>query len=101
MRTLLFTGAITLALVGPAGAQMCGAPQPGAAAQSGGMAGCMGMMQQSQAADDPMAETPANPPTMSGMMCPCCRNMAMMGGMHQGAEPKKTEPKHDMPMPKQ
>ena len=101
MRILLFAGAVTLALVGPAGAQMCGAPQQGAAAQSGGTAGCMGMMRQGQAADDPMAEKPANPPMMGGMMCPSCRNMAMMGGMQHGAEPKKTEPKPDTPAPKQ
>jgi hypothetical protein len=57
----------------------------------------MGMMQ--QATQDPMAEKP-NRPMMGGMMCPCCRNMAMMGGTGHGAEPK-AEPKQDMPMPKQ
>ena len=98
MRMLLLTDAATLALVGAASAQMCGAPQAGATGQAGATAGCMGMMQ--QATDDPMAEKPVNRPMMGGMMCPCCRNMAMMGGTGQGAEPK-AEPKQDMPMPKQ
>ena len=64
-------------------------------AQSGGMS-CMGM-QQAQA-DDPMAEK-SNKPMMSGGMCPCCKNMAMMGGMKQSGD---AQPKHEMPMaPKQ
>jgi hypothetical protein len=97
MRALLLAGAITFALGGTAVAQMCGAPQPaGATAQASGM-GC-GMMRQAQA-DDPMADKPAEAPKASGMMCPCCKTMAMMGGMKHDAQPK-AEPKHDMPMPK-
>ena len=96
MRTLLLAGAVTLALGGTAFAQMCGAPQ-GTTAQSG-MSGCMGM--QAAQEDDPMADKPAEKPKAAGMMCPCCKNMAMMGGMKQDAQPK-AEPKHDMPMPKQ
>ena len=95
MRTLLLAGALTLALGGTAIAQMCGgAQQSSATAQAGGM-GCMGMGQQAQV-DDPMADKPAQP-MMSGMMCPCCKTMAMMGGMKQGGE---AQPKHDM-APKQ
>ena len=96
MRTMLLAGAVTMALGGTALAQMCASPQ-GATAQSG-MSGCMGM-QQAQA-DDPMADKPAEKPTASGMMCPCCKNMAMMSGMKRDADPKGA-PKHDMPMPKQ
>ena len=98
MRTLLLAGAVTMTLGGTALAQLCAAPQ-GATAQSSGMSGCMGM--QRAQADDPMADKPAEKPTASGMMCPCCKNMAMMSGMKRDAEPKGTEPKHDMPMPKQ
>ena len=101
MRRILIAGAATLALTGTAIAQMCGAPQGTAqSAQSGSMAGCMGMMRQADT-DDPMADKPAQKPATGGMMCPCCRNMAMMGGMQHGAEPKKTEPKPDTPAPKQ
>ena len=53
-------------------------------------------MQQAQA--DPMAEK-SDKPMMSGGMCACCKNMAMMGGTKQGGD---AQPKHDMPMaPKQ
>ena len=96
MRTLLLAGAVTLALGGTAIAQMCGgAQQSSTTAQAGGM-GCMGMGQQAQA-DDPMADKQTTKPMMSGMMCPCCKNMAMMDGMKQGGE---AQPKHDM-APKQ
>ena len=96
MRTLLLTGALTLALSGTAFAQMCGAPTNNTTAQAGGMGGCMGMMRQAQT-DDPMADKPANKSTMGGMMCPCCKNMAMMGDTKQGGD---AQPKHDM-TPKQ
>ena len=95
MRTLLLASAMTLALGGTAIAQMCGGGQQ-TTAQSGGM-GCMGGMK--QAVDDPMADKPAAKPMMGGMMCPCCKSMASMGGMKQDAP--QSEPKHDMPMPKQ
>jgi hypothetical protein len=98
MRTLLVAGAMTLALGGTAFAQMCGGTQATATtAQAGGMS-CMGM-QQAQASD-PMAEKTETKPMMSGgMMCPCCKNMAMMGGMKPGGD---SMPKGDMPMaPKQ
>jgi hypothetical protein len=55
-------------------------------------------MRQAQA-DDPMADKPTQQPQAGGMMCPCCKNMAMMGGTQ--SETPKAEPKHDMPMPKQ
>ena len=94
MKTLFLT-ASALALFGfaqPAEAQMCGPGQQAQAPTSGGM--MCGMT--GQAADDPMADKPAQKPQQSGM-CPCCRNMAMMrgGGMMQ---------QHNMPgieMPKQ
>jgi hypothetical protein len=79
-KTLFGLGAATLIGIGfslPASAQMCG---PGQQAQAstpaqGGMM-CGGM---AQAADDPMANKPAQAPQASGM-CPCCKNMAMMRG---------------------
>ena len=86
---------MSLALGGTAIAQMCGGGQQ-TTAQSGGMS-CMGGMK--QAADDPMADKPAAKPMMGGMMCPCCKSMASMGGMKQDAP--QSEPRHDMPMPKQ
>lgn len=96
MRTILLAGAFTLALGGTAFAQMRGSMQQPSSttAQAGGMS-CMGM-QQAQASD-PMAEKPADKPMMSGGMCPCCKNMAMMGGMKEGSD---AQPKHEM-VPKQ
>lgn len=97
MRTILLASVVTLALGGTAFAQMCGGgslQQTATTAQSGGM-NCMGMQ---QAQTDPMAEK-SDKPMMSGGMCPCCKNMAMMGGMKQGGG---AQPKQDMPMaPKQ
>lgn len=98
MRTLMLAGAVTLALSGTAVAQMCGSgmQQSSTTAQSG-MMSCMGM-QQAQASD-PMADKPAADKGMmsGGMMCPCCKNMAMMGGMKQGGD---GQPKQEM-APKQ
>ncbi len=102
MRTLIIATALTLALGGSAVAQMCGGnmQQQSTTAQSGGMGGmgCMGMMK--QAADDPMADKPASKPMMGGMMCPCCKSMASMGGMKPEGGAAE-EHKHDMPMQKQ
>ena len=101
MRTIPLLGA--LALLGlvaqPASAQMmCGAGQQAQAstpAQGGMMCGAMG-----QAADDPMADKPAQKPQASGM-CPCCRNMAMMrggmGGMGGGGMQHHNMPGMEMP----
>jgi hypothetical protein len=96
MRTIILVSAITFALGGTAFAQMCGGggtmqQQSGTSAQKGmGSMGCMGM-QRTQVEDDPMADKPAATPSKpmmgGGMMCPCCRNMASMGGMKpQGGE---------------
>lgn len=104
-KTLLAVGTLTVlfgaALSIPAPAQMmCGPGQQAQAsspqAQSGGM--MCGMMGQ-QAQNDPMTDKPAQQPQRSGM-CPCCRNMAMMGGgmMQQpGQQPHTPE----MRMPQQ
>ena len=94
MRTLLAIGTLAaLGFVTPASAQMmCGPAQQAQAqqqgqpsgqytpAQSGGMMCGMGAAAQ----EDPMADKPANPPQQQGMMCPCCRNMAMMRGRQSG-----------------
>ena len=82
MRAILFF--CTLAFVGlvqPAAAQTCG---PGSQEQTstpsrGMMCGMMGQA----ASDDPMADK-ATPKSQQAGMCPCCRNMAMMGGMMGG-----------------
>lgn len=100
MRTLILASAISLALAGSAVAQMCGGNmQQSTTAQTGGMnaMGCMGMMK--QVADDPMADKPASKP-MGGMMCPCCKNMASMGGGMKPESGAAEEHKHDTPTPK-
>jgi hypothetical protein len=95
MRTILLASALTFALGGTAFAQMCGGGiQQSTTAESsampgkGGM-GCMGM-QRTQVDDDPMADkpvaTPNKPVTGGMMMCPCCRNMASMGGGMMGGQ---------------
>ena len=96
MRSILLASVLTVAGAGTALAQMCGAGmQQGQTAQSGGMR-CMGMSAQ---ADDPMANKPANKPTMG--MKACCRNMAgMMGGMKQEGQVADPHKGHQMPMPK-
>lgn len=97
MRTIILASAVTLALGGTAYAQMCGGGQQTAATTQVGSMSCMGMMQAQ--ADDPMADKKDSKPMMAGGMCPCCKNMAMMGSMKQGGD---AQPKHDMPMaPKQ
>jgi len=102
MRTLIIAGAVMLALGGTAFAQMCGGgmQNQSTTAQSGGTVGmgCMGMMK--QAADDPMADKSANKPMMGGMTCPCCKNMASMGGMKPDGG-TTDQHKHDMAPPKQ
>ena len=83
-------------LASPASAQMCSPGQQIQAstpAQSGGMCG-MGQA----AADDPMADKPAQSEKTSGM-CPCCKNMAMMRGgtgssMQHHNMPGMEMPKH-------
>jgi hypothetical protein len=105
MRAIVTVGALALfgvGLVTPASAQMCG---PGQQAQAstpaqGGMMMCGAMGQ--AAADDPMADKPAQKPQASGM-CPCCRNIAMMRGS-MGSSGGGMMQHHNMPgmeMPKQ
>jgi hypothetical protein len=83
MRTLVSLGilGLVLTLASPASAQMCGGSgQSAGTSAAGGMCGSMGQ----SAAGDPVAEKPAQP-QQSGMMCPCCKNMTMMGGGRQGS----------------
>lgn len=93
--TVLSVGVLALfgvALASPASAQMCGGGQ----AQVSGNTMSSGMMcGASQAADDPMADKPAQAPTAGGM-CPCCKNMAMMKGGMMGGQKMP-----GMEMPKQ
>ncbi len=104
MRTLLLAGAVSLALGGTAFAQMCGGgmqQQSGSSAQGGmgGGMGCMGIMKQAEV--DPMADKHAAKPMMGDMMCPCCKNMASMGGMKPQGGGGADQPKHEMAPPKQ
>jgi hypothetical protein len=81
MNKTLFTVA-AFALFGavqPASAMMCGGGAQ--QAQATGNTVSTGMMcGATQAADDPMADKPAQPKAQQSGMCPCCRNMAMMRG---------------------
>ena len=100
---------VTLAAASPASAQMCGgnvgqagtADQSGVTAQSGGM--CGGMMGQRQSiptAEEMLEGKPAKP-QQAGMMCACCRNMAMMRGGQQGGQGGDHGNMPGMDMPKQ
>jgi hypothetical protein len=94
MRWLLASTAIALLFsLSPASA-MCGGD--GQQAGAGGMCGASGgpMKQMSDWPVAPQAQ-PQQPRTGMGMGCPCCRNMAMMGGM------KADDPHKGMEMPKQ
>jgi hypothetical protein len=86
MRKLVLAVTLVLSLASPAAAQMCGASVPGTTA-SGGMS-CMGG--QAKQPEDPFAEKPAAART--GMMCGCCRNMAMMGSSGDGGGAQHGDP---------
>jgi hypothetical protein len=80
MRNALSLSVFALvAFSAPAYSQMCGGSAQQTQASGNTMTSGM-MCGASQAADDPMADKPADKPQAKGMMCPCCRNMAMMGG---------------------
>jgi hypothetical protein len=96
MRTLLSLSALALILsLSPASA-MCGG-MGGQQAQSPGQGGGMacGRPAQSSQAEDPFGlkvQPQQKPQQQTGMMCPCCRGMAMMqgGGMKMdGDDPHK------------
>jgi hypothetical protein len=97
MNKTLFAAA-ALALFGavqPASAAMCGGTQH---TQAAGNTVSTGMMcGATQAADDPMAEKPAQPKTQQSGMCPCCRNMAMMRGGSSSDGMQHNMPGMDMP----
>jgi hypothetical protein len=103
MRILLSASALALAvgLASPASAQCGGGSmgQAGATAAAGGMGGMMcGGATGQRAADDPIADTPAQAQNVG---CPCCRHMAMMGrqtGQGGGMQmPGMSMPGHTMP----
>ena len=89
----LFALSATLAAAPAAAQMMCGAGQQAQASgqQSGGMMCGMGQ----RAADDPMADKSEQKPQQQSGMCPCCRNMAMMGshGMQHHNMPGMNMPK--------
>jgi hypothetical protein len=83
MRTTISLSALALILsLAPASA-MCGG-MGGQQAQASGQGGMScGRPAQSTQAEDPfgLKVQPQQKPQQSGMMCPCCKNMAgMMGG---------------------
>ncbi len=94
MRAILASTAVALLFgLSPASA-MCGGG--GQQASSGGMCGASGVSKQmSEMSEWPIAPQ-AKPQQQSGGMgmCPCCRNMASMGGM------KADDPHKAMEMPK-
>ena len=95
MRLLLASAAIALAFsLSPASA-MCGGggQQAGAGGTCG--AGGGGMKQMSEWPMAPGQAQPEQKPGAMAMGCPCCKNMAMMGGG------KPDDPHKGMDMPKQ
>ena len=102
MRSFVPIGAVGLALLfaTPVSAQMCGGGQ-GTSASTGGMM-CGSGATTGQSSEGAMGE---QKPQAQGMGCPCCRNMAMMGGGRGGSMnmPGMNMPGHSMPgmeMPK-
>lgn len=90
MRMLLASTAIALLFSLSPAAAMCGGGQQ---AGSGGMCGSPAALK--QMSEWPAAPQAQPPQQQSGMgMCPCCKNMASMGGM------KADDPHKGMEMPK-
>ena len=92
MRPVLMLGALALfGLVQPANAQMCGGSAQQVQASTPATGGSMGGMMcgGAMAADDPMADKPAQKQPQQSGMCACCGKMAMMrgGGMMQQQHP--------------
>lgn len=93
MRISLPLSAVALILsLAPASA-MCGGMGSGQQTQSSGQGGmsCARPSQSTQA-EDPFGLKQNKPQQQTGMMCPCCRGMAMMGsgGMKMdGEDPHK------------
>ena len=90
MRATISLSALALILsLAPASA-MCGGTG-GQQAQSSGQGGGM-MCSRPAQAEDPFGQKvqPLQKPQQMGMMCPCCRNTAGMGGMKtDGNDPHK------------
>lgn len=94
MRSLLPLSAVAVILSLVPASAMCGG-MSGQQAQSSGQGGSMscGRPAQSTQAEDPFSpKVQPQQPRQAGMMCPCCRGMAMMqgGGMKMdGDDPHK------------
>jgi len=98
MRLLLASTAIAILFgLSPASA-MCGGGQQAGGGMCGGSTASKTMSERT-AQDWPAAPGQATPEQKPGGMamggCPCCKNMAMMGGM------KSDDPHKGMEMPKQ
>ena len=92
MRSILFSfSALALIFTAAPASAMCGGM--GQQAQTGQGAMSCGRPSASTQAEDPfgMKVQPQQPQRQGGMMCPCCRGMAMMhgGGGTQGDDPHK------------
>ena len=93
MRVTLSLSALALILSLVPASAMCGGMGGGQQAQTSGQ-GAMscGRPSQSTQAEDPFGMKQNKPQQQTGMMCPCCRGMAMMGsgGMKaDGDDPHK------------
>ena len=104
MRTTISLSALALILsLAPASAMCGGGMMGGQQAQSSGQGSSMtcGRPSQSTQAEDPFGLKQSKPQPQQqqmGMMCPCCRGMAMMQG---GGMMKMDVPHKGMDMPKQ
>jgi hypothetical protein len=88
MRRSIPLSALALLLsFAPASAMCGGVDGPHAQASSQGSMSC-GRPAQSAQAEDPFGLKQSKPQQQTGMMCPCCRGMAMMqgGGMKMDAD---------------
>lgn len=92
MRAAISLSALALILSLTPASAMCGG-MGGQQAQSSGQSGMCGRPAQSSQAEDPFGlKVQPQRPQQTGMMCPCCRGMAMMqgGGMKMdGDDPHK------------
>ena len=89
-KTILPFSALALVLSLVPASAMCGGTGDGQQAQSTGQGGMMcGRPAQSTQAEDPFGTRQSKPQPQQqqlGMMCPCCRAMAGMGGMKMDSD---------------
>lgn len=101
MRATLPLSALALILsLAPASAMCGGMGGGGQQVQTSGQGGMTcGRPSQSTQAEDPFGLKQSKPQQQTGMMCPCCRGMAMMGGGGGGMKMDGDDPHKGMNMP--